>query len=108
MPLFIGTKNFRGFANSPLKGCAGKNPIRTLSKLDLIENSTGFCIHFEGNGFLYKMVRNITGTLLEIGKNKLSLQAIPEIFLTEKRPATITTSPAHGLILSFIEYAQTT
>jgi tRNA pseudouridine38-40 synthase len=104
LALFIGTKNFRAFANSPSDGCAGKDPIRTLSRLELIETPSGFSIHFEGNGFLYKMVRNITGTLLEIGKNKLPLEEIPQIFLNEKRPPTITTAPAHGLTLTCIEY----
>ena len=44
--------------------------IRTLYRLDIIEQKQGLRLEFEGNGFLYKMVRNITGTLVDIAAGK--------------------------------------
>ena len=59
---------------------------------------------FEGNGFLHHMVRNIVGTLLEIGRGRLSVDQLIDLF--EKRDRTLAgfTAPAHGLILLRVKY----
>ena len=62
----VGTHDFTSFANEPTKGSVEKNGIRTLIRLDVIEEPQGVRLEFEGTGFLYKMVRNTVGTLLEI------------------------------------------
>jgi tRNA pseudouridine38-40 synthase len=68
---FIGTHDFSTFANvgGPLK-----NSVRTIKRITLLPQEGGIRLEFEGNGFLYKMVRNIVGTLLEvaIGKKEIS------------------------------------
>lgn len=101
LPSFIGTKNFSSFANelSP-----SKNPIKTLFELSLIEKEGGFTLKFRGDGFLYKMVRNITGTLLDIGRGKLSLNTLPSIFASHSRAFAGKTAPPHGLFLETVLY----
>lgn len=58
---FIGTHDFATFANV---GSSVKTTVRTLYRLDIAEQEGGVRLEFEGSGFLYKMVRNIVGTLI--------------------------------------------
>lgn len=102
--LFVGTHDFTSFASHASQGCAAKNGVRTIFRLDVCEEQAGVRLEFEGNGFLYKMVRNITGTLIDIGCGKISLQAIPDIFAAKSRCSAGSIAPAHGLFLKKINY----
>lgn len=101
LPHFIGTKNFTSFANelSP-----SRNPQKTLHELAFIKTETGFTLKFRGDGFLYKMVRNITGTLLDIGRGKLDAASLPSIFESKSRSFAGKTAPPHGLFLHEVLY----
>ncbi len=101
---FIGKKDFIAFANEAHKGAAAKNSIRTLKRLDVIEQSGGIRLEFEGDGFLYKMVRNITGTLVDIGAGLLDTSEIEEIFLSKNRKKAGHTAPPQGLFLVKVHY----
>ena len=63
-------------------------------------------IHFTfvGEGFLYKMVRILTGTLLEIGTGTLELDAIDEVFETGVRSDAGMAVPSQGLFLDEVYY----
>lgn len=105
LPLFIGTKNFLSFANESKEGPAHRNPIRTLYELSLDKSPQGFTLRFRGDGFLNKMVRNIVGTLLDVGRLKIPPQAIDKIFAAQDRKeAKAATAPAHGLTLHHVKY----
>ena len=62
--------------------------------------------HFDitANGFLYKMVRNIIGTLVEIGRGKIAAEEMPEIIKAKDRARAGPTAPAHGLCLVSVRY----
>ncbi|MCB1082507.1 MAG: tRNA pseudouridine(38-40) synthase TruA [Chlamydiia bacterium] len=102
LPLFLGTRDFSAFASS---GCGSKNPVKTLYRLEFFPEEQGFRLEFEGDGFLYKMVRNITGTLLDIALGKRSAEEIPIIFASRKRTLAGKTAPAKGLFLHKVEYS---
>lgn len=102
--LFIGTHDFTSFANSPNKGSASRDPIRTLTRLDIVEQEGGVRLEFEGDGFLYKMVRNITGTLLEVASGKRSVEDIPKIFSSKNRILADNAAPPQGLCLIQVHY----
>ena len=102
---FVGTHNFKAFANENSKGAAQSSPIKTLYSVKAIKHPGGLRIEFEGNGFLYKMVRNIVGTLLACGKGKLDPRQIPSLFEGEDRRMLPKSAPAHALFLIHIEYA---
>lgn len=102
IPHLLGTHDFSAFASS---GCGSKDPVKTLYRLDLVENEGTFRFEFEGNGFLYKMVRNITGTLLEIGAGKRSPDDISRILLSQDRKEAGATAPAKGLFLHAVKYS---
>lgn len=102
---FIGTHNFKSFANEAYAGSAAKNPIRTLNRLDVVEEGNGFIrLEFEGESFLYKMVRNITGTLLEVASGKRPVSDIREIMEAQDRRRAGRAAPALGLFMVSIHY----
>lgn len=103
-PLFIGTHDFTSFANEAKEGSASRNAIRTLRKLDLFEEPGGIRLEFEGDGFLYKMVRNIVGTLLDVSRHLIALDEVSEIFQAKDRRRAGRTAPPQGLFLIQVHY----
>ena len=59
-----------------------------------------------GSGFLHHMVRNLVGTLLDVGRGRLSVEEIPRILATRSRAAAGPTAPAKGLFLCSVEYGE--
>ncbi len=102
---FIGTKDFYSFSNSPDKGSCGKNSIRTIYRLDVVPTSDGIRFEFEGNGFLYKMVRNIVGMLLDVACKKRPIEDIEKVFLAKDRRRASRAAPPTGLFLAKITYS---
>lgn len=105
--LFIGTHNFTSFANEAHRGSASRDPIRTLERLDIVLEEEGFRLEFQADGFLYKMVRTITGTLLDISRGVLQVEEIAEIFAAADRRCSGPAAPAHGLFLVQVDYPNT-
>ncbi len=101
---FIGTHDFTSFANEASRGSAAKNAVRTLYRLDIVEEPGGARLEFQGDGFLYKMVRNIVGTLLDVCANKISKDEIPSILKAKDRRLAGRSAPPHGLYLIKVEY----
>ncbi|NLJ86764.1 MAG: tRNA pseudouridine(38-40) synthase TruA, partial [Firmicutes bacterium] len=70
-----------------------------------IEEERGFItFSIRANGFLYNMVRNIVGTLLEVGKGRVPVREMPEILAAKDRRWAGPTAPARGLYLMNVEY----
>jgi len=63
-----------------------------------------FVYRVRGNGFLHHMVRNLVGTMLDVGRGQLPLESIPGILEARSRPAAGPTAPARGLFLHSVEY----
>ncbi len=98
-PLFVGTKDFSAFKNrSPYK-----DPIRSLTSL-LIEDKEIITFKLQGESFLYRMARNIVGTLVYIGMGKIALSDLPLILERGDRRAAGITAPASGLVLKEVFY----
>jgi len=99
---FLGAKDFTSFAN---EGSSHINPIRTIRRLDVIILDDGnMRLEFEADGFLYKMVRNITGTLVDIASKKIPINSLEEIFKAKDRRAAGTAAPSLGLFLIKVFY----
>ena len=99
--LLEGTHDFRGF--SALK----KSKKSTERRIDSIKISQdGEMLHFTfvGNGFLYKMVRILMGTIIEIGAGNLPISIIEEVFTSKTRSQAGETAPAQGLFLDEVYY----
>ena len=102
--LFVGTHDFTSFANESDRGSAAINAVRYLQRIDVVEKENGVQLIFEGNGFLYKMVRNIVGTLLEVCAGKKHIDQIPEILAAKDRKKAGKAAPALGLFLAKVIY----
>lgn len=101
---FKGTHDFTAFANEAHKGAAAGNPVRTLYRAEAIPEECGVRLEFEGDGFLYKMVRNMVGTILDVARGKRPLDDIAQLFAHRDRRATAAAAPPHGLFLVKVEY----
>ena len=98
---FEGEHDFKAFKAS---GTSGKSSVRTIYKADVIENNDRIFIELTGNGFLYNMVRIISGTLLEVGLGKIRPDEIKNIIEEKNREKAGRTLPAHGLYLVSVNY----
>ena len=99
LKLIKGTHDFKGFQAS---GSETETTIRTIYSAKLIKENQYLNCYITGNGFLYKMVRNIVGTMIKIGEGKLNLKELkPTLFTTFK--ATNTAKPEF-LYLINVEY----
>lgn len=97
----IGTHDFKSFcANKRMK----KSTVRMLESIDFIKEGDMLRIRYRGNGFLYNMVRIVTGTLIEVGKGERQPEEIKEILERKSREAAGFTAPAHGLFMEGVEY----
>lgn len=102
---FVGTHDFSSFANEAHSGAAAKNPVRTLHRLDVIEEGpSAIRLEFEGNGFLYKMVRNIVGMLLEVSTGKREIGDIVKLFAAKDRRLAGRAASPKGLFLMQVDY----
>ena len=111
----IGKHNFSSFQAA---GSKIKNSVRSVKKLSITPPSsilprTGggsmwgcklITIKIQASGFLYKMVRNIVGTLLEVGKGKIASQDVKKILDKKDRKFAGPTAPAKGLYLKKVRY----
>jgi tRNA pseudouridine38-40 synthase len=103
MPFLIGTHNFASFCNVR-KNVRYPDYVRTLHELELLElEGERICFRMRGNHFLYRMARNLVGTLVDVGKGKIEIESLNEIIQSQKRPAAGVTAPAHGLFLHQVQ-----
>ena len=99
--LFIGTHDFTSFTN---KGGASNVKIRTIKRIDFIDEKGGCYLEFEGNGFLYKMVRNIVGSLLDVAMGKKKKEDITFMLSAKDRRIAGKAAAAKGLFLAKVFY----
>lgn len=98
----IGEHDFSSFKSS---GTSSRNFIRKVLRAEWKRGREGIlCFEIEANGFLKQMVRTIVGTLVEVGKGKISPEEFKEILLSKDRRKAGPTAPPHGLFLKEVKY----
>ncbi|SEF69948.1 tRNA pseudouridine38-40 synthase [Bryocella elongata] len=112
----IGTQDFSSFAAGDLDkgqrladddsdpGESGPNPIKTIHSIALARTEELLTFRIHGSGFLHHMVRNIVGTLVEIGRGALTPERMTGILTARDRSAAGPTAPAKGLFLAEVIY----
>lgn len=96
-----GTHDFRSFcANRRYK----KSTVRTVREIRIERRGDDVDLIFRGDGFLYHMVRILTGTLLEVGLGRRRPEDMASVLEARSRSAAGFTSPAQGLCLVRVEY----
>lgn len=100
--LFVGRKNFAAFASS---GSSAKTTVRTMHEVTVDKGGPLKMIRFTADGFLYNMVRNLVGTLVDVGRGNLSLDEVQAIMASgDRRLASATIAP-QGLYLERVNYS---
>lgn len=97
----IGTHDFAAFM---AQGSSIKDTVRTIYDIKLVLDEDLIKLTYHGNGFLYNMVRILSGTILYCGIGKINSENIPEIITSKDRTKAGITLPPHGLYLEKVLY----
>jgi len=101
----VGKHDFRAFmASDPAERDSHKNTVRRVKHLEITRKKDLITISIEANGFLYKMVRNIVGTLVAAGKGQIPKGKVKDILKKKDRTLAAGTAPAQGLFLEEAKY----
>lgn len=102
LAVIVGTHDFSSFEAS---GSAVRDPVRTIYEATLTEEGNHrVTIRFRGNGFLYHMVRNLVGTLVDVGLGRTSVEDFSAILEARDRRKAGVTAPPQGLFLENVRY----
>jgi tRNA pseudouridine38-40 synthase len=99
--LMVGEKDFIAFASS---GSARETTVRTVLGVQVYRHLQEIRVDVEGTGFLYNQVRNMVGTLIEIGRGHWAPEYVSEILASRDRSLAGPTAPARGLCMQWVRY----
>jgi tRNA pseudouridine38-40 synthase len=97
----VGKHDFTSFRAS---NCGAKNPVREIFKIELIKKGEFVFLFFEGGGFLKHMVRNIVGTLVQVGRRQIKASHVKLILESRDRQNAGPTAEPQGLCVVNVEY----
>jgi tRNA pseudouridine38-40 synthase len=97
-----GRHDFKAFAAE--RGKERETTVRDLRRIDLRRRGRRVRLEFEADGFLYKMVRSLVGTLVNVGLGKLSPADVAALLASRRRTPQVQTAPPHGLFLERVGY----
>ena len=103
LPDLLGTHDFTSFCAS---GSSVEDKVRTIREASVAVNETGdeLTFTFRGDGFLYKMIRILVGTLLKMGNGRMDETSIPAIIAAKDRNLAGPTAHPEGLYLAEVKY----
>jgi tRNA pseudouridine38-40 synthase len=102
MDILLGRHDFTSFRSS---GSTNINPVREMIRSELHRSEEDLLrFIFEADGFLRHMVRNIVGTLIEVGQRRFSYDDFVRIFNARDRRLAGTKAPPQGLYLTMVKY----
>lgn len=102
----LGKHDFSAFRGAPGGVPEDEHPERSLDRLDLEVRGEEMALEASGRSFLRYMVRNIAGTLIEVGQGKRPARELAEILASRDRARAGATAPPHGLCLEEVRYAR--
>jgi len=101
----LGTHDFSSFAAYPNE--ERENNVRTIHSFEVSSEGEELCLQVAGNGFLYKMVRSLSGWLLDVGRGKFEPGRTATVLAAAERTGDVVTAPAKGLFLWQVDYPET-
>lgn len=99
--MIIGTHDFYAFSSS---GRTVENTVRTIRECFITQNGDDIVLTVTADGFLYNMVRIITGTAVEVSDGRIKVEEIPLILESKMREKAGITAPPQGLFLEKVHY----
>lgn len=99
--ILIGKHDFSSFRDNQ---CQANSPIKTMSSINIYKQEELIIFEFSAKSFLHHMIRNITGTLKDVGMNKINLEDFKNILDKKDRKYAGEMAPACGLYLTKIDY----
>jgi tRNA pseudouridine38-40 synthase len=99
----VGKHDFSSFGVNPRR--LVEKPTRTIERLDVNQHGHYVFIEVEADGFLYKMVRSIVGTLLRVGVGRVAPEVMPDILESQDRCRAGATAPPQALCLVEVKYS---
>jgi len=103
--LLLGRHDFASFTSNP--GYERESKVRIMKRASVVRDGAVLVFHFTADGFLYRMVRNLVGALVKVGKGKITVEEFGAILRSCKRSAAPETAPACGLYLMHVVYKAT-
>lgn len=100
--LLTGTHDFKAFSNNKIK--CYENTVRTIYKIEINYFEKMIQIKIVGSSFLYKMVRNIVGSLVYLSRGKIAFSTFEKLIYNCSRKEAGMTAPAQGLTLHKVNY----
>lgn len=102
LDLFKGNHDFAAFTSNP--GYERASTVREIFDFKVQKKGELLRFHVTSNGFLYRMVRNLIGSILHVGDGRLSLQKLKSILDSCDRSQAPASVPGHGLYLKKVHY----
>ncbi|MAF83018.1 MAG: tRNA pseudouridine(38-40) synthase TruA [Gammaproteobacteria bacterium] len=97
----LGLHDFSSFRAA---GCQSHSPLRDMIRIDVMRKRDWIFVDCEANAFLHHMVRNILGSLVEIGRGERPVEWLQTLLAARDRKLAGITAPAAGLVLTQIQY----
>ena len=97
-----GTQDFGAFAAN--RGIDYESTVRTMFRSEMLQEESFLHLNFQADGFLYKMVRSLAGTIANVGLGRLPLDDFSKLLETAKRTPMVFVAPAKGLFLKKVFY----
>lgn len=102
--LLVGEHDFRSFQAAD---CDAENPVRRIYRSELVREADDLVYVVSATAFLRHMVRNIVGTLVEVGRGERSVAEFQDLLAARDRKRAGPTAPPHGLCLIRVDYEGT-
>lgn len=100
--LFVGTHDFTSFCSADVEPL--KSKIKTIRRLEIIQEGNVYRFIFEGNGFLRYMVRMLAGTIIQVGLSKITVDDAQRMLEGKDKHQCPYKAEACGLYLVNVEY----
>ena len=98
----LGTHDFSAFGTPP----KGDNPVRTVFQATWASYGDELRLAISADAFLYRMVRRVVGTLVEVGRRRMTAHEFRAVLAARDRKRAAPPAPAHGLTLVAVKYPE--
>ncbi len=101
--VLLGEHDFSSFRSSQ---CQAKSPVRVLQSINFTQLGSLISIEFVGNAFLHHMIRNLVGSLFQVGAGRKPVHWMAELLQARDRRVAAATFAAEGLYLTGVDYEE--